>query len=188
MFSPRLTTQLRLTNPALTGDRILTSQLPSAPQSSSIASSLLPYHLALTEYARYKGHWKTQGYKKASLQSVGTRDLCDCREWVICINLHNSCRRCRDQKIRCSGSHPCQQCGGRGLSCHFDAQSQKVVVTRTYINKLQERLASLEGKSNPYASFEQDKEQETSKLSLDFIYIVKNIEHLIRSKRGVLCR
>ncbi|KAG8670219.1 hypothetical protein FPOAC1_009624 [Fusarium poae] len=59
-----------------------------------------------------------------------------------------SCVRCRDQKIKCSGSQPCQQCDKRGLPCRFDDESRKVVVSRGYINNLQERLALLERKSN----------------------------------------
>ncbi|WZH42385.1 Zn2-C6 fungal-type domain-containing protein [Fusarium acuminatum] len=59
-----------------------------------------------------------------------------------------ACVRCRDQKIRCSGSQPCQQCDKRGLTCRFDDESRKVVVSRGYINRLQEKLASLESKAN----------------------------------------
>ncbi|CAJ0555221.1 Ff.00g052860.m01.CDS01 [Fusarium sp. VM40] len=59
-----------------------------------------------------------------------------------------ACVRCRDQKIRCSGSQPCQQCDKRGLTCRFDDESRKVVVSRGYINRLQEKLASLENKAN----------------------------------------
>ncbi|CVK97936.1 related to positive activator of transcription [Fusarium proliferatum] len=58
-----------------------------------------------------------------------------------------ACVRCRDQKIRCSGSQPCQQCDKRGSVCQFDDESRKVVVSRGYINRLQERLAALESKS-----------------------------------------
>ncbi|QPC62560.1 hypothetical protein HYE67_004791 [Fusarium culmorum] len=63
-----------------------------------------------------------------------------------------ACVRCRDQKIKCSGSQPCQQCDKRGLSCRFDDESRKVVVSRGYINSLQERLASLERKANQQAT------------------------------------
>ncbi|CEI70189.1 hypothetical protein FVEN_g1282 [Fusarium venenatum] len=59
-----------------------------------------------------------------------------------------ACVRCRDQKIKCSGSQPCQQCDKRGLPCRFDDESRKVVVSRGYINNLQERLALLERKAN----------------------------------------
>ncbi|XEV06902.1 hypothetical protein FSHL1_012189 [Fusarium sambucinum] len=59
-----------------------------------------------------------------------------------------ACVRCRDQKIKCSGCQPCQQCDKRGLPCRFDDESRKVVVSRGYINNLQERLALLERKAN----------------------------------------
>ncbi|CAG1985404.1 unnamed protein product [Fusarium graminearum] len=61
-------------------------------------------------------------------------------------------KACRDQKIKCSGSQPCQQCDKRGLPCRFDDESRKVVVSRGYINNLQERLALLERKANQQAT------------------------------------
>ncbi|KLO93252.1 positive activator of transcription [Fusarium fujikuroi] len=65
-----------------------------------------------------------------------------------------ACVRCRDQKIRCSGSQPCQQCDKRGSVCQFDDESRKVVVSRGYINRLQERLAALESKSEEHSLLE----------------------------------
>ena len=46
---------------------------------------------------------------------------------------NDSCRRCRDQKIRCSGSHPCDQCSKRNSACQFDSTSQRVLVTRRQV-------------------------------------------------------
>ncbi|KAK2689578.1 hypothetical protein QWA68_012050 [Fusarium oxysporum] len=65
-----------------------------------------------------------------------------------------ACVRCRDQKIRCSGSQPCQQCDKRGSVCQFDDESRKVVVSRGYINRLQERLAALENNSEQHSLLE----------------------------------
>ncbi|KAH7028774.1 uncharacterized protein B0I36DRAFT_126134 [Microdochium trichocladiopsis] len=51
----------------------------------------------------------------------------------------NACERCRKQKIRCSGSQPCDACTKRSRPCHFDETHQRVVVTRGYIRELQRR-------------------------------------------------
>ncbi|RTE78623.1 hypothetical protein BHE90_006885 [Fusarium euwallaceae] len=55
-----------------------------------------------------------------------------------------ACIRCRDQKIKCCGSQPCKQCDKRNLTCRFDEESRKVVVSRRYIDNLQQRLSQLE--------------------------------------------
>ncbi|KAI1090359.1 fungal-specific transcription factor domain-containing protein [Rostrohypoxylon terebratum] len=57
------------------------------------------------------------------------------------------CKRCHDQKIKCSGSHPCEQCNKRGLQCQFDEESEKVIITRRYLEELQTKLASHEKKT-----------------------------------------
>lgn len=79
----------------------------------------------------------------------------------------NSCKRCRDQKIRCTGSYPCDQCSKRNSACDFESPSQRVLVTRRhvevgylqfsdcelinlrfrYITELHDRLASYENRS-----------------------------------------
>ncbi|KIW77665.1 hypothetical protein Z517_07497 [Fonsecaea pedrosoi CBS 271.37] len=58
-----------------------------------------------------------------------------------------ACRRCRRQKIRCTGSRPCEACAKRKLTCHFDDHAQKILVTRGYINDLEKRVASFEQQS-----------------------------------------
>ncbi|RMX85600.1 hypothetical protein D0869_03702 [Hortaea werneckii] len=50
-----------------------------------------------------------------------------------------SCVRCRQQKIKCSGSVPCEQCKKRSLACYFDDAQQKVLVTKRYITELQQQ-------------------------------------------------
>ncbi|KAH7133913.1 hypothetical protein EDB81DRAFT_112125 [Dactylonectria macrodidyma] len=57
---------------------------------------------------------------------------------------HKACKRCRDQKIKCSGSRPCEPCKRRNLACNYDDQTDKVLVTRRYIDGLHDKLASLE--------------------------------------------
>jgi len=56
----------------------------------------------------------------------------------------NACQRCRQQKIRCSGLRPCNQCTSRKVYCTFEDRTQKVFVTRGYIDDLQERVAAFE--------------------------------------------
>ncbi|KAI7089639.1 hypothetical protein KC356_g2215 [Hortaea werneckii] len=51
----------------------------------------------------------------------------------------NACVRCRQQKIKCSGNVPCEQCKKRSLACHFDDAQQKVLVTKGYITELQQQ-------------------------------------------------
>ncbi|RFU34083.1 hypothetical protein B7463_g2248, partial [Scytalidium lignicola] len=55
----------------------------------------------------------------------------------------NACTRCRRQKIKCSGSQPCNGCSKRNLTCTFDERDQKVLVSRGYIIDLQREIASL---------------------------------------------
>ncbi|KAJ5249197.1 hypothetical protein N7468_000648 [Penicillium chermesinum] len=56
----------------------------------------------------------------------------------------NACTRCRRQKIKCSGSQPCDGCKKRKLTCIFDDRDQKVLVTKGYLAELQKKLASLQ--------------------------------------------
>ncbi|KAJ5335629.1 hypothetical protein N7452_008032 [Penicillium brevicompactum] len=41
----------------------------------------------------------------------------------------NVCVRCRRQKVKCSGSKPCDSCNKRNLTCTFNNMDQKVRVT-----------------------------------------------------------
>ncbi|KAJ5657435.1 uncharacterized protein N7484_001084 [Penicillium longicatenatum] len=56
----------------------------------------------------------------------------------------NACTRCRRQKIKCSGSQPCDGCNKRKLTCIFDDRDQKILVTRGYLDELQQKLARLQ--------------------------------------------
>ncbi|KAI0975083.1 Zn(II)2Cys6 transcription factor [Xylaria arbuscula] len=42
------------------------------------------------------------------------------------------CERCRRQKVRCSGSRPCDTCRKRNLTCTFNFEDQKIMVTRRH--------------------------------------------------------
>ncbi|KAJ5825947.1 hypothetical protein N7474_003085 [Penicillium riverlandense] len=60
----------------------------------------------------------------------------------------NACVRCRRQKIKCSGSQPCNGCSKRNLSCIFDDPDQKILVRRGYILELQHKIALIEQNRN----------------------------------------
>ncbi|KAF6809657.1 C6 transcription factor [Colletotrichum musicola] len=55
-----------------------------------------------------------------------------------------ACSRCRRQKIKCSGLHPCNNCTQRRLTCIFDERDNKVMVTQGYLSELQQKIACLE--------------------------------------------
>lgn len=55
----------------------------------------------------------------------------------------NACVRCRRQKIKCSGSQPCEACSKRKLSCEFDERDQKILVTKGYIVDLERKIEAL---------------------------------------------
>jgi hypothetical protein len=66
-------------------------------------------------------------------------DLCHCmerRQDGIRKRVTNACLRCRQQKIRCSGRMPCEQCTKRKLTCNFNDRSEKIWVTRGYVQIL----------------------------------------------------
>ncbi|KAH7016969.1 hypothetical protein EDB80DRAFT_827286 [Ilyonectria destructans] len=53
----------------------------------------------------------------------------------------NVCKRCRRRKVRCTGSHPCTNCSRKNLSCHFDGQGRKVVISQKYLQEIQRAAA-----------------------------------------------
>ncbi|KAF2720209.1 hypothetical protein K431DRAFT_271272 [Polychaeton citri CBS 116435] len=58
----------------------------------------------------------------------------------------NACNRCRQQKIRCTGAQPCEQCNKRNLICCFDDQQRKVLVSKGFLDNL-EKLANCRSSS-----------------------------------------
>lgn len=66
-----------------------------------------------------------------------------------------SCTRCRQQKIRCRGGFPCDQCNKKRLECVVDDRLRKILVTKRqatvfvsdkYPLTLSSRLSELEAK------------------------------------------
>lgn len=43
------------------------------------------------------------------------------------------CIRCRERKVKCSGSLPCQNCSSRSVECAFDPEDKKVVVSERQV-------------------------------------------------------
>ena len=79
----------------------------------------------------------------------------------------NACQRCRQQKIRCSGLRPCDQCTSRKVYCTFEDRTQKIFVTRGYINDLQERVAAVEQGSDPSAQLYQGQQHSNTNNELE---------------------
>nr|POF01397.1 putative transcriptional regulatory protein c3c7.04 [Quercus suber] len=55
----------------------------------------------------------------------------------------NACIRCRRQKIKCSGSDPCEQCSRRDLVCNFEQAQHKILVSQSYIARLERAAGAL---------------------------------------------
>ncbi|KAI8671948.1 Zn(2)-C6 fungal-type domain-containing protein [Fusarium sp. Ph1] len=53
--------------------------------------------------------------------------------------LHVACLRCRERKVRCSGSHPCANCQRRSTECVFEPEDRKIVVSENYLNELKRK-------------------------------------------------
>ncbi|KAJ5889418.1 hypothetical protein N7504_010228 [Penicillium tannophilum] len=50
--------------------------------------------------------------------------------------------------IKCSGLQPCDSCNKRKLTCIFDDREQKILVTKGYLDELQQKLARLQRNDN----------------------------------------
>ncbi|KAG9252362.1 uncharacterized protein F5Z01DRAFT_660486 [Emericellopsis atlantica] len=66
-----------------------------------------------------------------------------------------ACRLCKQRKVKCSGSHPCSNCTGRGRDCIFDEAEKKVTILERNLRALQDRATqnapSAEGDSGVQA-------------------------------------
>ncbi|CAI7627330.1 unnamed protein product [Penicillium crustosum] len=56
----------------------------------------------------------------------------------------NSCSRCRQHKIKCTGESPCSNCIQRNATCHFEKETTKVQITRKRLAELHHRNRELE--------------------------------------------
>ncbi|RDW70299.1 hypothetical protein BP5796_08696 [Coleophoma crateriformis] len=54
----------------------------------------------------------------------------------------NACRRCRQRKIRCTGSQPCANCSRRNFDCIIDDEGRRIVVSQRYLRELQQAAGS----------------------------------------------
>ncbi|KAI1291184.1 fungal-specific transcription factor domain-containing protein [Xylaria venustula] len=52
---------------------------------------------------------------------------------------NNACRRCRERKVRCSNTQPCQACLNRHDTCIFDPEEKKITVSERYLAELRLR-------------------------------------------------
>ncbi|KAK1673881.1 fungal-specific transcription factor domain-containing protein [Colletotrichum godetiae] len=51
----------------------------------------------------------------------------------------NACTRCRERKVKCSGSLPCANCLRKSVECVFDKEDRKVVVSERFLNELKRK-------------------------------------------------
>ncbi|KAI5926861.1 hypothetical protein F4810DRAFT_492398 [Camillea tinctor] len=82
----------------------------------------------------------SKGSDKPSRSNAGTSTS----ERGVAKRSSNACTRCRKQKIKCSGSPPCETCSKRNRVCVFDERDNKIIVTQGYISDLQSKIALLE--------------------------------------------
>ncbi|KAF9888460.1 hypothetical protein FE257_008567 [Aspergillus nanangensis] len=53
----------------------------------------------------------------------------------------NACEPCKKKKVKCSGKNPCERCTSRQIKCVFIEADKKVIVSASYLRKLQENYA-----------------------------------------------
>ncbi|KAL0939637.1 uncharacterized protein CTRU02_206247 [Colletotrichum truncatum] len=51
----------------------------------------------------------------------------------------NACIRCRERKVKCSGSVPCVNCIRKATECVFDKEDRKVMVSERFLNELKRK-------------------------------------------------
>ncbi|KAL7933028.1 hypothetical protein V8C35DRAFT_67699 [Trichoderma chlorosporum] len=49
---------------------------------------------------------------------------------------NTACIRCRERKVKCSGSLPCNNCSSRRVECVFDPEDKKVAVSERFLKEL----------------------------------------------------
>ncbi|KAM6516469.1 hypothetical protein FALCPG4_014652 [Fusarium falciforme] len=50
-----------------------------------------------------------------------------------------ACSRCRDMKVRCSGTFPCARCQRKRKTCDFQSTESRVSISRSYLRSLESR-------------------------------------------------
>ncbi|OGM44211.1 hypothetical protein ABOM_007690 [Aspergillus bombycis] len=69
----------------------------------------------------------------------------------------NACEQCKKRKVKCSGRCPCESCIARDLQCIFKQAEKRVIVSESYLRKLQESYAKKQEKQvSTRASSEDD--------------------------------
>ena len=59
-------------------------------------------------------------------------------------HVFDSCSRCRQHKIKCTGESPCSSCIQRNAICQFEKEATKVQITRKRLSELHHRNRELE--------------------------------------------
>ncbi|KAI6782912.1 uncharacterized protein J7T54_002071 [Emericellopsis cladophorae] len=53
-----------------------------------------------------------------------------------------ACARCRDMKVRCSGTMPCVRCQRKKEECYFRAEDARITVSQSYLQSLETRAST----------------------------------------------
>ncbi|KAE9382229.1 hypothetical protein N431DRAFT_476868 [Stipitochalara longipes BDJ] len=60
----------------------------------------------------------------------------------------NACRRCRQRKVKCSGTAPCLNCAKRSQSCTFDEADRRVIILERHLRELQQGATASRSQSH----------------------------------------
>jgi proline utilization trans-activator len=63
---------------------------------------------------------------------------------LLTMEYMDSCSRCRQHKIKCTGENPCSNCTQRNTKCQFEKEVTKVQITRRRLSELHRRNRELE--------------------------------------------
>ncbi|KAM0438593.1 hypothetical protein ACHAPT_001345 [Fusarium lateritium] len=68
----------------------------------------------------------------------------------------NACQRCRQLKIKCSGTQPCRACTHKGCRCDFVSDDRNILVSERSLVNLRKRLENFEKNRQTPASSAKD--------------------------------
>ncbi|WXC67653.1 hypothetical protein SNK03_013468 [Fusarium graminearum] len=60
-----------------------------------------------------------------------------------------ACLQCRERKVRCSGTCPCNHCIRRSTDCVFDQDDRKILVSENLLNELKRKAEELDEMRGP---------------------------------------
>ncbi|KAM6534346.1 hypothetical protein FALCPG4_007273 [Fusarium falciforme] len=73
----------------------------------------------------------------------------------------NACQRCRQLKIKCSGTQPCRACTHKGCRCDFVSDDRNIFVSERSLVNLRKRLENIERRQAPASPKDSDPSSST---------------------------